>query len=73
MFPSTKGEKILAGKIFSIISNRDEIDASKLAEPLGGGGHVKVSAASVTYNDVMYDEINNVWTVTLKKYEKSNS
>ena len=55
--------------IISIISNREDINAAKLAEPLGGGGHVKVSGAVVTYNDVMYDEVNNIWSVTLKKYE----
>lgn len=54
----------------SIISNRDEIDASTLCEALGGGGHQKISAASVTYNDVMYDKVNNVWSATLKKYEE---
>ena len=55
--------------IISIISNRDDINAAKLAESLGGGGHAKISGAVVTYNDVMYDEVNNVWSATLKKYE----
>lgn len=56
--------------IISIISNREDINAAKLAELLGGGGHAKISGAVVTYNDVMYDEVNNVWSTTLKKYEE---
>lgn len=56
--------------IISIISNREDINAAKLAEPLGGGGHRQISSASVTYNDVMYDKVNNVWSATLKKYEE---
>ena len=56
--------------IISIISNRKDINAAKLAEPLGGGGHFSISGAVVTYNDVMYDKVNNVWSATLKKYEE---
>lgn len=55
--------------IISIISNRDEIDASTLCEALGGGGHKKIGGCVVTYNDVSYDEVNNIWSTTLKKYE----
>ena len=54
----------------SIISNRDEIDASTLCEALGGGGHRQIGACSVTYNNTVYDKLNNVWLTTLKKYEE---
>ena len=54
----------------SIISNREDINAAKLAEPLGGGGHRQISACSVTYNNTVYDKVNNVWSATLKKYEE---
>jgi hypothetical protein len=56
--------------IISIISNRDEIDASTLCEALGGGGHKKIGGCVVTYNNTVYDKENNVWMTTLKKYEE---
>lgn len=62
---------IMRGNAYiSIISNRDEIDASTLCEFLGGGGHRQIGACSVTYNNTVYDKINNVWSTTLKKYEE---
>jgi oligoribonuclease NrnB/cAMP/cGMP phosphodiesterase (DHH superfamily) len=56
--------------IISIISNKDEIDASTLCEALGGGGHKKIGGCVVTYNNTVYDKENNVWMTTLKKYEE---
>ena len=55
--------------IISIISNKDNIDASTLCEALGGGGHKKIGGCVITYNDVMYDKEENIWSATLKKYE----
>ena len=62
---------MMRGNVYiSIISNRDDIDASTLCEALGGGGHRQIGSCSVTYNDIMYDKVNNVWSTTLKKYEE---
>lgn len=62
---------IMRGNAYiSIISNKDEIDASSLCESLGGGGHHAIGACSVTYNNTVYDKVNNIWSTTLKKYEE---
>lgn len=42
--------------ITSIVSNSDDIDASALAEKLGGGGHRQISSARVKYTNVSFEE-----------------
>ena len=70
IFILERADMMRGNAIISIISNRDEIDASTLCESLGGGGHQKIGSCKVTYKDIMYDNENNVWSTTLKKYEE---
>ena len=70
IFILERADMMRGNAFISIISNKENIDASTLCEVLGGGGHRQVGACSVTYNNTVYDKVNNVWSTTLKKYEE---
>lgn len=69
IFILEKADIMRGNAIISIISNREDINAAKLCEVFGGGGHRVIGSCIVTYKDVMYDDVNNIWSATLKKYE----
>ena len=69
LFILERADLMRGSAIISIISNRDEIDASVLCQKLGGGGHKKIGGCVVIYENIDYNKESDQWYVTLKKYE----
>lgn len=63
LFILEKGDFLTGICIISIISNKDDIDAGKIAKLYGGGGHRQISSCRVKYKNPYYDKENDTWVV----------